>query len=508
MSNGNRSEAVTLMSLAHEVNTRHGRPTGSGSPGNSGESHVDGDQPRPVAARPRSDVDHHRSHIDRLIDERRPGYCLDAPFYLSDEFYAEDIEAVFASTWIFAATAAEMPEPGDFVTLDIGSYSVIIIRDDDENIRAHHNVCRHRGARLLTEAAGSLGNIVCSYHQWTYSPEGDLMSAGVQAPDFDRSCFSLRSVNVEVVAGLVFICLGTPPEDFAEVADRIAPYIGPHALEQTKVAAQVDLIEHANWKLVMENNRECYHCEAGHPELTCTFFPTYGYAPEDIPKRLKPAYQRFLAAEERLAENSRRNNLPTALIEELSGRPTGFRIERAALDGKGESYTMDGSAASAKLLGDLDTPELGRLSMHTQPNAWFHFMGDHAVTFSLVPLGPDKTLVRSTWLVHEDAVEGVDYDLENLTAVWTKTNEQDAALCARAHRGISSPAYLPGPYAPTENDLEEFCTWYIERLKAHRTQTEKQTAERQTAEPQTAQRQSAEPQTTEPQTTDQGGRSR
>ncbi|MGO2184338.1 aromatic ring-hydroxylating oxygenase subunit alpha [Brevibacterium aurantiacum] len=406
---------------------------------------------------------------DRLIDGRRPGYCLDAPFYISEEFYRRDIDAVFAATWIFAAAAAEVPEPGDFVTLDIGDYSVIIIRDDDEEIRAHHNVCRHRGARLLSETNGSVGNIVCSYHQWTYSPEGDLMSAGVQAPGFDRTCFSLRSVNVRVVSGLVFICLAqNPPEDFAEVADRIAPYIEPHALGKTKVAAQVDLIEHANWKLVMENNRECYHCEAGHPELTCTFFPTYGYAPEAVPKRLKPAYQRYLDAEERLRANSERNNLPTQLIEELSGRPTGFRIERAALDGKGESYTMDGAAASAKLLSELDTPELGRLSMHTQPNAWFHFMGDHAVTFSVIPLGPDTTRVRSTWLVHEDAVEGVDYDVENLTTVWVKTNEQDAALCAKAHRGISSPAYVPGPYAPTESDLEEFCTWYIERLQAHR----------------------------------------
>ena len=410
---------------------------------------------------------------DRLIDERRSGYCLDAPFYLSDEFYRRDIDAVFAATWIFAAAAAEVPEPGDFVTIDIGDYSVIIIRDDDEEIRAHHNVCRHRGARLLSETNGSVGNIVCSYHQWTYSPEGDLMSAGVQAPGFDRTCFSLRSVSVRVVAGLVFICLAqNPPEDFAEVADRISPYIEPHALGKTKVAAQVDLIEHANWKLVMENNRECYHCEAGHPELTCTFFPTYGYAPDEIPKRLKPAYQRYLDAEERLKTNSERNNLPTQLIAELSGRATGFRIERAALDGKGESYTMDGGAASAKLLGELDTPELGRLSMHTQPNAWFHFMGDHAVTFSLIPLGPDTTRVRSTWLVHEDAVEGVDYDVENLTTVWVKTNEQDAALCAKAHRGISSPAYVPGPYAPTESDLEEFCTWYIERLQAHRAQTD------------------------------------
>ena len=390
--------------------------------------------------------------IDRLIDERRPGYSLEAPFYISPDLFARDVEAIFASTWIFVGSVAEVPEPGDFVTIDIGTYSVIVIRDDDDGIRAHHNVCRHRGTRLLGEPAGSVGNIVCSYHQWTYTPGGELISAGAQAPGFDPACFSLRSVSVRTIAGLIFLCLGPEPHDIAGA----------------KVAAQVDLIEDSNWKLVMENNRECYHCEAGHPELTCTFFPTYGYAPDEIPPRLQPAYHRFLDAERRLHDNCDRNGLPFALVEDLSGRPTGFRIERAALDGQGESYTMDGSAASAKLLGDLDTFTLGRASLHVQPNMWFHAMGDHIVTFSVVPLAADRTLVRTTWLVDAEAEEGVDYDLANLTSVWMKTNEQDAAFCERGQLGVSSPAYLPGPYAPTEGHLDEFCTWYIERLTAHR----------------------------------------
>src|SRR5699024_1589321 len=133
---------------------------------------------------------------------------------------------------------------------------------------------------------------------------------------------------------------------------------------------------------------------------------------------------------------------------------------------------MDGSAASAKLLGDLDTFVLGRASLHVQPNTWFHAMGDHVVTFSLLPLAADKTLVRTTWLVAPDAEEGVDYDLENLTTVWIKTNEQDAHFCELAQSGVSSPAYEPGPYAPTESQVDDFVTWYIERLKAHRDATD------------------------------------
>jgi Rieske 2Fe-2S family protein len=116
-----------------------------------------------------------------------PDTRLPAPFYISPEFFARDLEAIFASTWIFVASTAEVPEAGDYLTIDIGTYSVIVIRDDDDEIRAHHNVCRHRGTRLLNDLSGSVGNIVCGYHQWTYTPAGDLISAGVQAPGFDRT---------------------------------------------------------------------------------------------------------------------------------------------------------------------------------------------------------------------------------------------------------------------------------------------------------------------------------
>ena len=104
--------------------------------------------------------------------------------------------------------------------------------------------------------------------------------------------------------------------------------------------------------------------------------------------------------------------------------------------------------------------------MHHQPNAWFHFLTDHAVTFSVLPLAPDRTLVRTTWLVHEDAVEGEDYDVEALTAVWRQTNLQDGTFVARAQAGVSSPAYEPGPYTASEYQVDAFCTWYVGRLRA------------------------------------------
>lgn len=403
--------------------------------------------------------------IAELVEQRVRGRSLPAPFYTSTDVHELDVSAIFAKQWVFVATEAELPEPGDFVTVDVGTYSVIIVRDDDEDLRALHNVCRHRGARILNDSCGSVGNLVCGYHKWVYAADGTLLHAAAQPPEFDKTCFGLKPVHVRSVAGLIFICLAAErPADFDEVAAHVEPYLTPHQLTRTKVAAQVDLVEDGNWKLVMENNRECYHCD-GHPELSCALFPTYGYTADEMPASLQPAHNRYLLAEADLQRNCEDQALPYARIEELDTRPTGFRIQREPLDGAGESFSADGSAVSSKPLGDLTTARLGRLSMHFQPNAWFHFLSDHAVTFSVLPLGPAKTLLRTTWLVHEDAVEGQDYDLEALTGVWRQTNAQDGTFVARAQLGVSSPAYEPGPYTRSEYQVDAFCNWYITRLR-------------------------------------------
>jgi glycine betaine monooxygenase A len=402
-----------------------------------------------------------------LIDRRAVGHSLEAPFYTSPEFFDLDIAAIFAEHWIFVANDAELPEPGDYVNVTFGSYSIIIVRDDDENLRSFHNVCRHRGARVLMEERGSVGNIVCGYHKWTYGTDGTLLHAPSQAPGFDPSCFGLKPVHVRSVGGLIFICLAEqPPNDFDDVAARIEPYLLPHQLRKAKVAAQIDIVEDGNWKLVMENNRECYHCD-GHPELLRSYFPTYGYAEEDIPPQLRPAHERYLRVGAELRETCQSLGLPRETIEELDNRATGFRIERDPLDLAGESFTADGKIASRRLLGDLPTPRLGHLALHLQPNSWFHVVSDHAITFTLFPIAADRTLLRTTWLVHPDAEAGVDYDLDALLNVWTATNEQDARLVARAQRGVSSPAYEPGPYAPNEYQVEAFCNWYISRVQAY-----------------------------------------
>jgi Rieske 2Fe-2S family protein len=405
--------------------------------------------------------------LNELLERRRPGYSLEAPFYLSDTVFQADVERVFGQHWIFAAVEPQLPEPGDYITVELGRKSIIIARDDDGEVQAFHNVCRHRGSRLCASHKGVVGNLVCPYHQWTYDLKGALIHVEHMGNDFDKGQHGLKKVHVRSLEGLIFICLADePPADIDDMVAQMTPYIAPHRLKDCKVAAQVDIIEKGNWKLVMENNRECYHCVGNHPELTLSLYE-YGFGYQPSPSNAE-GMQRF---RDIMAESHKRweaMGLPSAEIETLDTRVTGFRTQRLPLDRAGQSQTMNAEVASKKLLGDITDPAIGGLSFWTQPNSWHHFMSDHIVSFSVMPIGPDQTLVRTTWCVRKDAVEGVDYDVANLTKVWNATNEQDRRLVEESQIGVASGAYEPGPYSPyTEELVEKFANWYVGRMRAH-----------------------------------------
>ncbi|MGV2855143.1 aromatic ring-hydroxylating oxygenase subunit alpha [Glutamicibacter sp. AGC13] len=408
------------------------------------------------------------AEITELFRNRRKGYSLEAPLYTDPSVFDVEMQAIFGTHWLFAASIAEIPEPGDYVTVDYGPHSLIVLRTEEGGVNVLHNVCRHRGARVLTEASGSTGNLVCGYHSWTYSPEGDLMHASAPGEGkFDKSCFALKRANGRVHAGLVFVSLAQdPPADFDEVAGIFEPYLAPHDIARAKVAYQQDIIEEGNWKLVMENNRECYHCD-GHPELACSLFPTWGLSDDTVPPHLEEVWERNQQAQAALEERCRRYGLPYEVVEQLDTRIAGIRISRESLDGDGESFSADGHRLSKKLLGELRDFRLGRCSMHLQPNSWFHFQSDHVITFAAFPINEHQTLVRTTWLVADDAVEGDDYDLEKLTHTWKQTNLQDKAFVELCQKGAASPAYQPGPYMKSEYQVEAFINWYTQRVLEH-----------------------------------------
>ncbi|WP_175856453.1 aromatic ring-hydroxylating dioxygenase subunit alpha [Burkholderia anthina] len=408
--------------------------------------------------------------LGELVRSREPGCGLPGEVFSRQDVFDTDVDIFFNKHWIVVGVTADVPEPGDVSVVDVGRASVMIVRDDDEGIRAYRNVCRHRGARLKEAGKSTVGMLVCPYHQWTYDLDGSLRHTKHMGKDFDSTCRNLLPVHVKVVGTHVFVCFADePPADIAHLEETMGPRFAPYALQNTKIAFESEIVEDGNWKLVMENNRECYHCEAGHPELTQSFLPeSTGSCADDMDDAALKAQQAYEKLNADTQSNWESEGWVCKAVEALSGDvATHFRTERLLIAGHGESQTMDTKVASQKLLGDITRRDLGDTHMWTH-NSWTHVMSDHAMISYIIPLTPEKTLVRTKWLVHADAVEGVDYDLTKLTEVWVATNAQDASLVAINHRGARDPGYIPGPYSPsTENYVDQFVGWYAGRLDAH-----------------------------------------
>ena len=395
----------------------------------------------------------HFAPVANWLANDRKGHTLPRGLYVSDDAFAFDTQVMLKSVWLYACTVAHVKNPGDYFVFELADNSIIIVRGRDNEVRAFWNSCRHRGAKICLEQRGRAPRLMCPYHQWTYGLDGQLLAARSMAEDFDKADHGLSPVALENVGGLIFICLTDNPPPIDRVKADIVDQIAVYKLENLKVVVQDNYVENANWKLVMENNRECYHCDAGHPELI-SVLGTTGFG-KDAPAD---------AALQATRDEWRNLGIDRDLIE----FPDGWwhRIARLKLANGAVTQSIDGKQACQKLIGPFTEPERSSLSVWTQPNSWHHFCCDHVVTFSLTPIAPDKTLLRTSWLVHEDAVEGVDYDPDHLAALWRKTNEQDGHFSAINHRGIANDGYVQGPYALEEKLVDDFKTFYVSRAKA------------------------------------------
>jgi Rieske 2Fe-2S family protein len=392
--------------------------------------------------------------ISDLLARRRPGYALEQAFYTDPEVFRADMETIFYRDWLFVAPACELPKSGSYITHQVGDYGVIIVRGADGEIRAFHNACRHRGSILCKAARGNAPKLVCPYHQWTYELDGRLLWAREMGDDFDAGQHGLKPVHCRELQGLIYICLAQDAPDFDAFADAARPYLEVHDLSEAKVAYESSIVEQGNWKLVWENNRECYHCGGNHPGLCRSFTddPTITGIEDGVtPPHLQVHFDRL----------------------EGQGYPSQFRMSqdmqyrlaRMPLLPGAKSFTMDLQPAVTKWLGRVRDEAAGTLLKYHYPTTWNHFLPDHSIVFRVTPLTPTTTEVTTKWLVHKDAVEGVDYDLQRLTEVWIATNDEDRQVVEDNQKGINSPAYEPGPYSPIhETGVMGFVDWYCNTM--------------------------------------------
>ncbi len=403
--------------------------------------------------------------IRSLIQSRQCNHSLPREFYRDELVYRADIERIWRRGWLFVGHTCQIPEPGDYFTFQLDSDPLIVVRDDQGGIRALHNVCRHRGTLICDAPSGRVGRFVCPYHQWTYARDGNLLSCRGMHEDIDKNQLGLISAHVRLLEGMIYVCLADDPPAFEPAAEQMGPLAKPQGFESAKIAKIVDYEVAANWKIVWENNRECYHCNVNHPQYIKANYDHYNA--DDTSERIQQKIGSAVArSEEKWAARglaaSHRNTGMAQFPD--ADRNLWYAANRTVLAEGYLSESMDGRQV-APLMGDYADADVGTLRMRTMPNMWNHSSCDHGVSTRLLPLGPQRTQVRVMWLVDRDAVEGRDYQLEQLMPFWQLTSEQDWQLCERAQRGINSTRYVPGPYSThKEYNVEAFVRWYLKQL--------------------------------------------
>jgi Rieske 2Fe-2S family protein len=349
------------------------------------------------------------------------GYYMTLPRerYFSKEWFDRDVERVFERSWLLAGYASQIPEPGDFFTFDLVDTNVVVARTEIGKIAAFHNVCRHRGTRFCTEQSGHVKKgFTCRFHGWTYGLDGTLTAAPQMPDDFDCAQWPAKPVAVEVWNDFVFINLSTrPTKSVGHILRNVE--VSAYDFEHTKVAAEFELTWQCNWKLISEGFQECYHCAINHPELCQVLIPETNF--EGLQEDAYSDDDEFLI----------------------------FTADRsyAIRDGM-QTFSMDGRYVVKRLLGSADDPPSKLAQIDWFPTFQVFIQPDFAHVETFLPRSPISSLFRASFLVHEDAVEGIDYDLDELTYMYVKTLEQDRELLEAAQKGVSSPAHEPGPFNP------------------------------------------------------------
>jgi glycine betaine catabolism A len=251
------------------------------------------------------------------------------------------------------------------------------------------------------------------------------------------------------VEGLIFICLAETAPDFSSIQKSLSPYVKSYSIDKAKVACKKNYITKANWKLIGENFRECYHCGGAHPE----------YCSAVIGANLRENTNELTVSKQKVWSEK---GLATNLVEVTPGTTT-YAIRYPLRPGV-ESYSVDGKKVSIPM-GLHKDHDAGVVGLVNYPNFWMDAVSDYVWTMRVTPIDAFTTDVEFCWLVDENAEEGKDYDLQRLTEFWEITGEQDGTLCENNFKGIQSNAYKPGPYAPVEDQVVNFVDWCVGEVR-------------------------------------------
>lgn len=402
--------------------------------------------------------------LSDLIERQAPSCSLEGAFYNDPEIYKVDMEHLVYRQWLLVDHESRIPNRGEYFVFEIDDESIILIRGSDNRIYAHYNVCCHRGSRICLKKQGKTNLLVCPYHSWSFRQDGTLMKAPYMPEDFDPNNVALKSCHLKVSEGLIFICLADTPPDFDENIAGIDKYFKLHSTAQCKIAHRHTLPTKANWKLVVENFLECYHCLAAHPELcsvrTLDMVISAGAGPSSGDSYTEE-YQEKLSAFEEKAKAM--DQLPE-VVDDCKGEQW-FRLAYRNYLKEGCYSESEDGGKMAPLLKGFNDWDCGYTGISINPLSHMLATNDAVFLFRFTPRGPLLTDVEVSWLVNNDAVEGKDYDLDRLKWGWETTANQDLIITEDTQKGVNSRAYIPHRLSIMETNIAAFCRWYLKNMQ-------------------------------------------
>jgi Rieske 2Fe-2S family protein len=358
---------------------------------------------------------------------------LPGPAYTDPLVFEQEQERIFEAHWFAAARAAEIVDPGSFKTVDVGRENVLLVRGRDRVLRAFLNVCRHRGARVCMQTSGTgQRKLQCGYHAWTYGLDGALVAAPnlTQMEDVDRSRYGLIPVHLREWLGYAWVCIADEPPSFEEtvvgaVADRLGDpeVVDGWEIDKLDVGRRITYDVKANWKLIVENFMECYHCATIHPELT----------------EVLPEFADGYAAQY-------------------------FVGHGAAFGDDVQGFTVDGSEGVEQLPGIDAEHDRRYYAITVNPQVFINLVPDHVIFHRMYPIAADRTVVECDWLYLPGVVES-GKDLSRSVELFHRVNEQDFDAAERCQLASNSKAYASGGVlVPSEHHIGLFHEWVTQRL--------------------------------------------
>ncbi|MGH8958859.1 MAG: aromatic ring-hydroxylating oxygenase subunit alpha [Acidimicrobiia bacterium] len=366
-----------------------------------------------------------RAPIDHaaLADVQAPfgkSRTLPSDAYQSEALFSWEQSELFNRHWVCLGRTEDLLQPGQLRALDQGEETVLITRDRGGVVRGFSNVCRHRGHPLIEVGAAVDARLIrCPYHAWSYRFDGELRAAPTltQSPDFDVTEWPLSSLRVGEWLGWLFLDMSGQAPPIAEVFGNLDHYLAPYEPERLVCAARHSYEVAANWKLVVENYHECYHCTSIHPELCQVTPPDSG---QDIsPTGL------WCGGTMILKEH--------AVTMSLTGTSEGVNFRRL---GPGQDRQV--------------------LYIGLFPNLLISPHPDYVMTHRMVPLAPGRTLIECDWLFPPETFDRPGFDPGYAVDFWEITNREDWTACENVQRGTRNRGYRPGPLSPWESTIYQF----------------------------------------------------